>query len=293
MRRLYNFIIIILLSLILITFTGCNQKDEITLLKEKLNSEISYLDSQLLGMFNMLNNITFTNYKVIVEDTSQSEEGGQNSSESSGGQENSTSGGESTQKIEKGTTATPNLSVMEASNILNENRDEIDWTTIKQNIETIYSTWSIILADLYKIGVNNEDILNFSRDLEQTIISIRDENKQLSLTNLSKLYSYIPIYLDQYSDDESYKNIEKTKVNIMIAYSLVEEDNWDEMTRFIAEAEKYFTINVNNEALNGRTDSRTNKTYTLLKELQNSLQLQDKDVFYIKYKNLIEELTSL
>ena len=38
---------------------------------------------------------------------------------------------------------------------------------------------------------------------------------------------------------------------------------------------------------------KVNKTYILVKELQNSLDLQDKEVFYIKYKNLLESINTL
>lgn len=299
MKRTYKlYILIILLIFILPLLTGCTEVDEVTLLKEKLNSEIAYLDNELLTMLNSLNNISFVNYKVVVEEiTEPSQQSGDASSGGGEGDSSSQSGGgeeqEASQKIEKGTNATPNLSSMVPNNILNENRDDIDWTTLKQDIEIIYSSWSVILSDLYKIGIKNEDILNFSKDLEQSIISIKNEDKQASLTNLSKLYSYIPTYLDQYSDDELYKNIQKTKSNIMNAYSIVEQDNWDEISRYVLEAEKYFTINVNNVDLNESMHSRINKVYTLLKELQNCLQLRDKDVFYIKYRNLIEELNSL
>ena len=36
-----------------------------------------------------------------------------------------------------------------------------------------------------------------------------------------------------------------------------------------------------------------NKTYVSLKELQNSISLNDPDVFYIKYKTFMEEINLL
>lgn len=36
-----------------------------------------------------------------------------------------------------------------------------------------------------------------------------------------------------------------------------------------------------------------NKIYVLLNELKNSLEQKDKDIFYIKYRNLMEELTEI
>ena len=36
-----------------------------------------------------------------------------------------------------------------------------------------------------------------------------------------------------------------------------------------------------------------NKTYILLEELKNSLSKKDTEIFYIKYKNLLEEINVL
>ena len=42
-----------------------------------------------------------------------------------------------------------------------------------------------------------------------------------------------------------------------------------------------------------KNEYKVNKTYILVKELQNSLNLQDKEVFYMKYKNLLESINTL
>ena len=38
---------------------------------------------------------------------------------------------------------------------------------------------------------------------------------------------------------------------------------------------------------------KVNKTYILIKELQNSISYKDKKLFYLKYRNLIESLNNL
>ena len=38
---------------------------------------------------------------------------------------------------------------------------------------------------------------------------------------------------------------------------------------------------------------KVNKCYVLLNELENSMDLKDKEIYYIKYKNLLEELVML
>ena len=44
---------------------------------------------------------------------------------------------------------------------------------------------------------------------------------------------------------------------------------------------------------NENNEVNINKSYILIKDLQNSSNNTDKDIFYIKYKNLIEQLNIL
>ena len=57
--------------------------------------------------------------------------------------------------------------------------------------------------------------------------------------------------------------------------------------------EKTFKNVVNDIEFAKKNEYKINKTYVLIKELQNSLDLQDKEVFYMKYKNLLESINTL
>ena len=50
---------------------------------------------------------------------------------------------------------------------------------------------------------------------------------------------------------------------------------------------------INNINSNANNQSSINKSYILIKELQNTNQNSDKDIFYIKYKNLMQELNNI
>ncbi len=54
---------------------------------------------------------------------------------------------------------------MEGNEILLQERIP-DWQTVKSEIEKLYSVWSTICLDLYKINVNSQDILSFNTDLD-------------------------------------------------------------------------------------------------------------------------------
>ena len=169
------------------------------------------------------------------------------------------------------------------------NNKEVDWDTIKSDIEIFYASWPVIVIDLYKLNVNKDDILNFNRILDNTIIFIKNEDKVNSALALATLYSYIPKYIENYSNDNLNINLSKTKSCIVNSYAFIEQDNWDEVGKQLSDAENYFS-KILNETENNQKTYNINKSYVLFKELQNSLTNKDKDLFYIKYKNVMEEL---
>ena len=257
-------------------------------LESKVHAELEYLDNKLLSMMNGLNNILLRNYVVSSFEIGESTEESDN--ETSGVTKNS----DQTQ-IEADSSSTDNetktsIHQLNTVGILTSNKDA-NWESLKAEIEILYSSWNTIILDLYKLNINSEDILQFSTVLDRATLSIREENKQDSLAALSDLYSYIPVYLQSYSTNDKEINIQRTKANVMKAYSVVDSENWNEVTVQLTNAETSY-LNV----LNGNTkedDYDINKGYILLKELQNSVNEKDKDIFYIKYKNLIEKLNNL
>ena len=77
---------ILILSVMIILFlslTGCSKskEDEKKGIKEKINSEMSYLDGKIITMLNRINNISFSNYKVVSEDVKEEKTGVTNGNE--------------------------------------------------------------------------------------------------------------------------------------------------------------------------------------------------------------------
>lgn len=80
MRKTNKTIAFVLFFLvILISLSGCGKKEtEEESLKKKINAEISYIDSQLISMANLLNNISYSKYKVINKEVEEESEATQN-----------------------------------------------------------------------------------------------------------------------------------------------------------------------------------------------------------------------
>ena len=281
-------IIIITVVTILSIKQGKAQATSTENLQEKVNSEIKYLDSKLLSMLNGLNNIMLRNYVVT------SKEVGQSSSdiddESSGASKNNDETESEADSSSTDNEERASLHELQSAGVLTTSKDA-NWDTLKTEIEILYSSWSTIILDLYKLNINSEDILEFSTLLDSATIFIKNEDKTQSLATLANLYACLPKYVEGYSNDNKQINIQKTKSSIVNAYSVVENENWSEITSQVNNAELSF-LNVLN-SVSTEEDYEINKTYILLKELQNSITERDKDIFYIKYKNVIEKLNNM
>lgn len=300
------FFIAFIFIIILFFFTGCtsnNVSNEDT--KNKVIEELEYLDSQIVSIANKLNNISMQSYAISSEEVSLGEENSsgtsssQSGNEASGGSGSGTSGGEQKESSsqsgagEESQKTNITTTQMEPNTVLDSDENDIDWKSIKSQIETINEAWSVVLLDLSSLNVDNNHILSFSNTLDDCIISIKDENKIDSLTNIAKLYSYIPIIEKDISSENSTQNIKQVKAYIINAYSVVEQGDWVSVENNITEAEKTFkNITSDIEYIKDK-EYKVNRTYVLIKELQNSLSYKDRKLFYVKYKNLMESVNTL
>lgn len=309
-KVLIYFIVFIVL---VISLAGCSNSN-MDVSKEKIESEFKYLDEKLIALLNAVNGISMENYIVKAEDISEnsgnsgsssSGKSGSSSGESDksnleGSNEESDSSGEnngesnsSSSQSSGGSSKTKNVRYkMEGNEILLQDRTP-NWQTAKSEIEKMYNNWSTIVLDLYKVNVNGQDILNFNADLDITTQSIKNEDKAGALTNLAKLYSYIPKYLGAISNDMRTVNLYKTKSGILNAFAAVEQDNLELVRTELANAEQAFLPIINDIDAQTNNQSNINKSYILIKELQSSINNNDKEIFYIIYKNLIQELTNI
>lgn len=301
-------ILVVIMIFFTISLTGCNNNTVNEDRKSKIIQELDYLDTKIVSILNKLNNISLENYTITSEEISLGEEssngksstssGGGNSSggsssqggESSGEQKESSSQSAASSDTEKSNVTTTK---MEPKTVLDSEQNNIDWKTIKSEIEIVNEAWAVVILDLSSFNINNEDILNFSSTLDDCILSIKDENKQSALTNLAKLYSVIPRIEKGISTSNSRQNIKQVKSYIINAYSLVEQDDWAGIETNISESEKSFKNITNDIEYIKEKEYKVNRSYVLIKELQNSLSYRDKKLFLLKYKNLMESINVL
>ncbi len=277
--QILKFFFFLLLAFMLLT--GCSQKTEEELLAEKIEEEIEFLDSYLISSLNQMNHISLQNYQMKAQEITDSAKQKKTSSDSSGGGE-----GQSSENETNKNNTTIHYSAQPGDVLVND--QNTNWESTKIEIERLYSSWSSIMMDLYQTNIDKNEISNFNQDLDQLIAYAKSEDKNNTLTYLAKLYQYLPKYAEGTIQNTIKTDLLKTKSEVMNAYAKIEQDNWDGIKNDLTKAEEKFMPIVNN--ITNENHYNVNKAYVLLKEFQSSVSKMDKDLLYIKYKNLIQEL---
>lgn len=264
-------------------------------LKSKVDEEIKYLDNNIIKIINSFNNITYTNYKIVEQKVPSSDSSSSEDSKSSGGGgsggSGSSSGGQSGSSSGEEDNTITSISI--ASNGILTNKDnKVDWKQIKEEIEKMYGAWTTILIDLNALNVDNNQLLKFNNILDNLTQALEKEDKKISISRLAELYSLLPLYVKDYSNDRNMISIYNTKSNILFAYALMEYDNKDrEVKDYITKAKKEFSYIVNNPVENSKSMSTINKAYVELNEMEKDNSIKERKIFYIHYKNLLQELS--
>lgn len=268
--------IIFLVALVIISFSGCSkQKTDEEQLRDKNISEIDYLDNYIMLMLNSINDIDLKQYDAKIEKTENLNEILQESEETSS---------EDTGNNVVQYSMVPNT-------ILNANKT-INWENLKLEIENLNNTWPSIIVDLYKANVDNKKLTEFSDLINTCIGNIKNENRTETLNSLAKLYEYILVFLEKIASDNKQIELAKTKVEVIKAYVNIDFANWEELKTSLDRAISNFEpiVNNTNEA---EKEYNIRKAYVLLQEFKNAVDTNDKDLLFMKYKNLMEELIIL
>lgn len=288
------FLIIIILSFTIYTNASKNNENDI---REKSLSEIKYVESKLINLFNSLNNIEFENYKISSQEinsqkNSDSSNSSSNSNSSKEGEGDSSSSGNNSESSNAPLGNNNKKYSLTPSTVLSQNSD-INWDYIKKEAEEVSSAMPSITLDLYDISLNQSDILNFNKEYDNLLSSIKQEDKEKTMSSLNTLYSYIPKFIKNCNNDEQYKTIINTKQYILSAYSILDSEDWDKINAQIRLAVDTYSKLITDINLETEKQYNINKVYIMINDIQNSTTIKSKDIFLIKYKNIIEELNTI
>ena len=288
-----NWIFFIILAIVMIAISTSiiililNNKDvSSSTVSNKALAELEYLDNTIISMLNDLNNLK-TEEDIFFEKMSIKDDIEEGKKESENETKKEEPSDDTSKEIsEKGK--------VEKEPTLWNNKKSIDWKDLALKAEDLYDTWSIVTLDLVTMNIPNEDILTFNSNLDNLLISIKENNKINSEISLANLYSLLPKYINEIKNDEERFMINSIKSNIVSAYSIVEINKWNEVLNLLGSVEKNVTnlMNKSNE-MSPMRKAQIDKVYILLKELIKSSNEKNIDLFYFKYIKLIKAIDSI
>ena len=237
---------------------GRNNSNETT--EEKTLLEIKHIENELENLFNSMNNISFENYKITVSETNK-EDNESKASESSTGndsqsKQNSKSNSQGTESSKSSSDSSGKQYKLEETGILTKNSD-IDWNQAKNTVEKIYTSLYSMTIDLYKTSTNQENIVNFNKEYDNLTKAVKEENKEETLKELSKIYNYFPEFVENCTNDEKEIAVIKTKNNIFKAYVLLDKEDWNSIYNEVNNATQEFTKLVTNISNKENTNQAT------------------------------------
>ena len=301
LKRIAYIVLILIIAILGFMIYSNASKDDGSNQNEKTFSEIKYVESKLVELFNEMNKIESRNYNIAIgevsKETEQSSSEESSSSSGSGGGQGGTSSGEvSSSSGDNNSTSNSKQDnkkfELEISGVLT-NKENINWEYIKGEIENLYSSISTITLDLLQINVTQEEILAFNSQLDNLAVAVKDENKENTLSQMSTLYDTLATITQKIQGEETYKILVEIKQNIFKAYSKLDNENWNEIEKDINNAITNYSKLLSDTNIETQNQYVINKGYVLINELKNAVNLKDISVFLIKYKYLLEELNSL
>lgn len=279
-------VLVIILAIIFAVFIVSNAKED-NKQADKIEKEITYLDTKIINLINNLNNIKLENYKITITKVKQEDSGNSGESKEKSGTEEESKETETSKEEQE-------ITKVEQEIVTTGNTEEVNWEWLKGETQILYSSWGTIVLDFYDIRVSSDKIVEFSNGIDKILLALKQEDKKVAAAGYAKLYSILPDFVKNTQMEELKKKTIETKSHILNAYAYVETEDWDRIQTEIINAEKKFTEVVND--ISNQDDQRKyniNKSYILLQELKNSLTLKDKGIFHMKYKILLEELNTL
>ncbi len=264
--------------------------------KEKLFAEIKFVESKIMNLFNAMNNIETTNYHVVTNQLSKESTEKSESNSSSGESSGDNSGGESSNQTQGDNSEDKkqdNKKFELKSNGILTYTEQINWDSVKDEVEKLYTTIPSLTMDLYQMNVKQEDVLAFNNQYDNLTTVVKDEKKEETLAELTKVYEFLPKFLKDSGQDEIYTVIVETKNNVLKGYSKLDNENWEEIANDIKNSIDIYSKLLSNTNIDTSKQYNISKSYVMLNELQNAVNLKDSSVFLIKYRNLIEELNQI
>lgn len=278
-------VIIVIIITIAMIFLYQNTTAKSLDINDKISDELTYVDTTLVSMLNGLSNLNTASLLISNESSGS---GSQSTSSESSSSEESTEGQSSNNESKQ-----QNIVKYELMQepVLDKDKNDIDWRKLEDTAENLYNSWATITIDLNSQNVSKDNILMFNTNLDNLMNSLKNKDKTNSKICLANLYSMLPKYMEETFKNQNEISFRKVKSSVLLAYAMIDTGDWDNINKFLSQAEADLKSLMETGNLNGNFKKSTvDKSYVLLRELIKSSNEKNLDLFYVKYMNLISEL---
>lgn len=170
----------------------------------------------------------------------------------------------------------------------------IDWNNIEYIYENIFTSIPIMTLDLEKKNVDSNLISNLNIALNGIAQSIIGQDKNSCMINYYNLYAYLNEIVKDVVEDDYTINYYGTITNVLNAYALSNQENkFKEMEESINKAINQFTNILKDDSIEYNKKQNIKKIDLKLKQTKDSIKLSDKNIFYLQYKNVMQDLITL
>lgn len=168
--------------------------------------------------------------------------------------------------------------------------DILNWDDILKDEKRINEVLETIILDLSEVNIKKEDVVKISSELNNLLTITIEENEPELLFKLHSLYSLVPSFLEQFSDNKIEIENKKLKAMALLSYAYANNEAWEEAKKSIDD-----TINKYNELINDteylkEEDYKTNRIYILLGEIKSAIDLENLELTKLKFVNFIEKM---
>ena len=168
--------------------------------------------------------------------------------------------------------------------------EEFKWEYIKGDMQKINNIWNTLILDLTEVNVSNQDIIGFSNDLNDLLISVSKESEVVMLEKLNDMYAKVIVFKQAYSQNKNQIQKNKIKSEVLATYVLINQDDYEEaQAKAISTIETYKSM-MNDIQYAEENAYNLNKIYVLLEEFSNAIQTQNYDLIRMKYVVTVENL---
>ena len=158
----------------------------------------------------------------------------------------------------------------------------INWSELEKNTQILTNYWNSVILDFNYLDIDKNYLTSFGKNLDTLYISIKNKEKDNTLNNIIALYDFLIIYSETLNN--YYNNIIlNIKYNLLIAYSIVEKNNWTLTNEYIIKASEDMANMLNSIGNNKYNQYNINQAYIAIKELENIINEKNIDLFYLKY----------